>query len=333
MKNLGKSEDIQDTSAALEGGGQSLFLSIPDSKTPWRLLELNYSNFFSHWYEGQQGRRSVVCAGGVDGKGFDTENCPICEHTLELYQEGKRLRDVEGKTDAGNRLKDRANNIRGKFTAVLKVIRGQYVLIKDAKGRKVTEADFELDPDNVDSTVEVGYLSLSEAQWLGLTGLINGEHSSFITDGADLGKHVLFTKKERRKGKTTKYTAVVWGAEEEEVEFPNIDIPNEIAEKNLDDFSTIDFDEVSKVAAFLTGQDSEDVEDDELVELEGDSEDLDESYLDDIEDDDDIDEKLDDPADFEDDIPDDPPKKPKSKSGSFVRPPSSSAKRSGRRRM
>ena len=287
-KSLGSAQDIQQTSASMESGGQSLFLSIPDAKTPWRLLGLDYVSFFTHWYGGVQGQRSVVCAGGVDGGGFATDDCPICEHVLELYQEGKRLRE-DGDEIKGNKLKNKANDLRGKASVVVKAIRGQYVLYKDPKtGKKVQEADFEIDDDNEDSNVEIGLLSLSQAQWDGLIGMINGENTSFITDGADLAKHVLFTKKERRKGKTTKFTAVVWGAEKEETDLPDIEIPKEVAEVDLDELAVIDTDEVQKVADFLNGQSSEDVDDDEEVETiddDSDDDDVDDSYLDDVDDD------------------------------------------------
>jgi len=339
-KSLGKTEDIQQTSASMESGGQSLYLSIPDSKTPWYLLGLEYTSFFSHWYEGPQGRRSVVCAGGVEGGGFATDDCEICEHTLELYQEGKRLREEENEQAAGNKLKNRANDIRGKGAVVLKAIRGQYVLIKDKNGKKHQEADFELDPDNEDSNVDVGLLSLSEAQWEGLTGMINGEHTPFIKDGKQLATRVLFTKKERRKGKTTKYTAVVWGAEKEETDMPEVEISKELDELDLDELGVIDVDEVTKVAAYLTGQDSEDVDDDEEVELEDDSEDEpDDSYLDDVEDDEEPgDDETPADDDFEDDIPweeeeeaEDPPKRTTGKPASTSKKGAGTGAASGKR--
>ena len=303
-KNLGNAEDVKKTTDSMEQSGSNLYLPIPDAKTPWYLLGLEYIDFFSHWYDGPTGVRSVVCAGGSDGGGFDTENCGICAYALELYQEAKRLRD-EGNTALADKLKDKANRIRGKGSVVLKVIRGQYILVRDEKtGKKRREADFQLNSEDEDSSVEVGLLSLSEAQWKGLKGLVNGENTPFITSGDDLGKRVLYTKKERRKGNKSKYTAVVWGAEEEETEMPDIEIPEELANLDLDSLAVIYFDEVSKVTAYLTGQNSEEPEEDEEVELEEDSpeeEEPDDSYLDDMEDDDESEEE--DSDDFEDDIP------------------------------
>lgn len=348
-KSLGNLDDIQSTSTAMESGGQNLFLKIPDAKTPWFLLGIEYADFCLHWYEGPQGRRSVVCAGGIDGKGFSPDKCPICEHVLGLYQEGKRLRERGGDGDQalGDKLKNRANDLRGKATVILKAIRGQYVLIKDSKGRKTQEADFELASDDSDSNVDVGFLSLSEAQWSGLTALIKGEHTEFIANGVDLCKRILFTRKEKRKGRTTKYTAVVWGAEADEIEAPDIEIPKEVDEKDLDDFAVVDTAELDKVVAFLSGQGSEVLDDDEEVALDEDSDDseLTDSYLDDVEDDASGD------ADFEDDLPweDDQeaskthepvlrrgPKKPEVRGFERKRPPvrkAEAVKRSGKRRL
>lgn len=309
-RNLGNVEDVKKTKASMEQQGSNMYLSIPDTKTPWYLLGLDYIDFFCHWYDGPQGgTRAVVCAGGSEGSGFDTENCPICAYVLELYQEAKRLREEEQDEARAKVLKDKANRLRGKPQIVLKAIRGQYLLVKDEKtGKKVREAYFQLDPEDEDSSVAVGLLSLSEAQWSGLTGMINGEATPFITSGDDLGNRVLFTKKERRSGKKTKYTAVVWGAESEETEMPEVEIPEELANLNLDSLGEIDHEEVSKVAAYLSGQSLEVPEEDEEVEMEDDSSEEDEpddSYLDDMEDDEEEaseEEDLDE-DDFEDDIP------------------------------
>lgn len=286
-KSLAKQEDIKNTSASMESGGQNYFLSIPDAKTPWFLLGLEYTSFFTHWYESSQGgRRSVVCAGGPEGGGFAVDECGLCQHVLDLFQEGKALRE-DGSEDAGNSLKKKANGLKAKGQVVLKAVRGNLVLIKNPKtGEKYYEADFDLDDE--DSNAQIGLLSLSQAQWDGLIGLINGENTPFIRDGEDLGKRVLYTKKVSKKGKSTnsKYTQVVWSADEEESELPDIEIPEEIANLDLDDYGKIDEEELKKVLDYVTGEASEEVGDDEEVELESDSDDDDEpdnDYLDDVE--------------------------------------------------
>lgn len=337
-KSLANTDDRQQTSASMESGGQSLFLSIPDTITPWYLLGLEYTSFFTHWYDGPQGKRTVVCAGGPEGGGFATDECAICNHVLELYQEGKRLRE-DGDDATGNKLKSKANDLRGKPQVILKAIRGQQVLIKGKDGIKRREPDFDMEDE--DSNADIGLLCLSQAQWDGLIGLINGEHTPFIKSGEDLGNRVLYTKKEKRKGKSTKYTAVVWSADAEESELPEVELPPELAELDLDELGKIDEEEVEKVAAFLTGESEEDPDDDEEVALEDDSEEEpDNDYLDDIENDEDgyAEEGDDDSSSFEDDLPFDeseleesaeeepePPKKPVPKKTAPKKPVSKKA--------
>ena len=332
-RNLGNAEDIQKTNDSMESYSGRSFLSIPDSKTPWYLISLDYVQYYSHWYDAGEGRRSIICAGGPGSRGWSPDNCPICAYVQQLYQEGKRLRD-EGKIAAADRVKDQANSLRGRFQVVFKVIRGQYALVKDPKtGKKRREADFDMDSE--DSSVEVGLLSMSQSQWDSFYGLTSDTDYPFITHPTHLGKHVLFTKKERRKGRNSKYTQVVWGAEEEESDLPDVEIPSELLDLDLDELGKINIEEVEKVAEFLSGQQSEQPAEDEDVELEDDdleedSEDEpDDGYLDDVEGDDSDEDEED---DFEDDIPegfeDDAP--PKKRSVSRSTKPS---KRSGKTRM
>jgi hypothetical protein len=321
-QSLGNAEDVKRTRDAAESGGESRFLKIPDAKTPWYLLGLEYASYFSHWVEIGGMRRPVVCAGGLEGKGFATDECPICAHTLDLYNEAKEL-ESEGDKDAAGKVRQKANDIRAKLNVVMKAAKGQYVLIKTKTGKKRV-ADWDM--EDSDSNVEVGLLNLSNAQWEGLTGMIGGEDTPFIESGEDLAKRVLWTKKESRKGKTGgKYSAVVWGAEEEEIDFPEeVEVDDELKEIDLDEFAKVNDEDIQKVMKFLTGEDSEDVDDDEEVDLEDDSDDseidLDEDDEEDeapvkkktrkpaakkpikkvVEDDEDDEDPLD---DFEDDIP------------------------------
>lgn len=340
-KSLTNREDVESTSKAAEGGHASPFLSIPDTRTPWYLLGLDYADSFVHWVDTDQGRRAVRCGGGVEGEGFKPDKCPICEYMLELYQDAKALR-ADGEEAKADKLKNRANSLRGKLQVVMKAIRGQYALIKNAKtGKKSRVADWDTEDD--DSNVEVGLLSLSKAQWEGLVGMINGEDTPFITEPEDLANRVLYTNKERRKGSSgMKYSAVVWGAEEEESDMPDVEIPKEVEEINLDDFCEIDTDELASVYTLLTGETVEEPDDDEEVELEDDSDDsdVDEDYLDDVE--------SDDEEEFEDDVPYDedeeeeeppkkaPAKKPAAKKTTAKKPTTAKkapAKKSGKTRL
>ena len=315
MKSLSNEKDVQGTRKAMEQA-QSRFVGIPDQKTPWYFLNLDYADGYVHWYDVGSGARRVVCAGGLEGKGFATDDCPICAYVLELYQEAKRLKDEEGDEAKAKQLKDRANRLRAKAEVQFKVARGQRTLFKTKTGKKWI-ADWDMEDE--DSTAGIGVVSFSEAQFEGLTGMIKGDDTPFITCGDDLGNRVLWTKKERRKGKTGgKYSAVVWDADEEETDMPEIEVDSELLEMDLTENFGIDEEEVEKVYGLLSGQEIEDPEEDEAVELEDDSKEEPENVdLDDLADDDDPDSEEeaedDKKAEFEDDlIEDDPPPKKKS---------------------
>lgn len=335
MKSLRNQEDIQSTQKSVEQA-PSWFLNIPDQKTPWYFISLDYADGFVHWYDAAGSSRRVVCAGGVEGKGFATDTCPICAHVLELYQEAKRLLE-EGDESRSKQLKDRANRMRAKQEVHFKVIRGQRTLLKTKTGKEWV-ADFDVSDE--DSTSGVGVISMSEAQFKGLIGLINGNGTEFIESGDDLGNRVLWTSKESRKGKTGgKYSAVVWSADEHTSEMPDVEIPQELLDMDLGSDFTIDSEEVEKVYSLVSGQAIESPEDDEDVDLDTDSEDLvEDSDLDDLDDDEDPDDD-----DFDDDLPegfDDEEEEPKSKSSPArpapkapVRKSQPPARKSGRARL
>ena len=267
MKSLSKEEDIQSTRKAMEQE-PSWYLSIPDKKTPWYFINLDYADGFVHWYDSGGLARRVVCAGGLDGKGFATDDCSLCAYVLELYQEAKRLKE-DGQTARATQMKDRANRLHGKAEVQFKVIRGQRTLMKTKDGKEWI-ADWDMEEE--DSTAGTGIISMSEAQFDGFTGMIKGEHSTFIESGDDLGTRVMWTAKERRKRKGGgKYNAVVWSADEEESEIPDVVIEEELLEMDLGKNFVVDFDEVDKVYELVSGQQIEEPDEEEQVELEDDS--------------------------------------------------------------
>jgi len=280
----------------------SWFLNIPDAKTPWYLLSLDYADGYVHWYDvGGNGRR-IVCAGGLEGKGFATNECPICAYVLDLYQEAKRLEE-EGDSAKAKALKDRANRLHAKPEVQFKAIRGQRTLLKTKTGKEWV-ADFDMGEE--DSTAGVGIISMSESQFSGLTGMINGDGTDFIKNGDDLGKRVLWTAKEKRKGKTSSYSAVVWSADATESDMPEVDIPKELLEMDLAESFVIETEEIEKVFSLISGQEVETPAADDAVAMETNSEkEPDDADLDDLAEDED-------PAaddDFEDDLPDEKPAK------------------------
>jgi hypothetical protein len=300
MKSLGRDDDVKSSQKAMEQDS-NFFISIPDAKTPWYLHSLDYAEGFVHWYDIGSGPRRTVCGGGIEHKGFATDDCPICAHVLSLYQEAKELMEEGGAKNEtmAKKLKDRAFRIKGKYEVQFKAIRGQRTLIKTTHGGKVEkhyEADFGIEDE--DNTVAVGIISLSEPQYSALLHLIKGPDTPFIQTGTDLGKRVLWTQKVKRKGKVSKYSVVEWTANEEEDERPEIEIPEELNELDLEKNFEIDMEELEKIANSLSGQEPDEVEEDEEVELEDDSDDEPENAdLDDLPEDDD--ESVDDDEEYE----------------------------------
>jgi hypothetical protein len=236
----------------------------------------------------------------LEGKGFATDTCPICAYVLELYQEAKRLKE-EGEEAKSKQVKSRANDLHANAEVQFKSIRGQRTLLKTKTGKEWI-ADWDVEDE--DSTVDVGIISLSEAQFLGLKGLIKGEDTQFIQLGDDLNKRVLWTSKERRKGKSgRKYSAVVWDADEAESDMPEMEVDQELLDMDLRENFVIDEEEVEKVYALVSGQEIEEIAEDEEVALEDDSEEVPENAdLDDLPEDGDPDEGVTE-EEFEDDLP------------------------------
>jgi hypothetical protein len=299
MKSLSREEDVQSTVKAMEQA-PSYFISIPDKKTPWYFINLDFADGFVHWYKAGGQPRRVVCSGGLEGKGFATSTCPLCIYVLELYQEAKRL-DEEGEKAKAKQVRTRANDLHAKGEVQLKAIRGQRTLLKTKTGKEWI-ADWDVEDE--DSTVDVGIVSLSEAQFLGLKGMVKGDNTPFILVGDDLNKRVLWTSKEHRKGRSGgKYSQVVWDADKEESDMPEMEVDQELLDIDLRDNFVIDEEEVEKVFALVSGQEIEEVAEDEQVALEGDSEEVPENAeLDDLPDDGDPDENAKE-EEFKDDLP------------------------------
>lgn len=332
QRSLTSQEDVAASRKAAEQREGRHYLKIPDGRTPWYILSADFVDGFSHFVDMPSGMtRVVTCAGDPEtDHGFAPDDCGICELMLSKYQKAKKLGDEKGKA-----LKDEGNSLRASYQAKFVAIRGERILERSSSGKKRWSYSFEVPSGDSDeeSTVEVGVLSLSQAQYKGLTDMIHDEEMPWIKDGSDLTNRVLWTKKVSKKGRRSNYKEVEWSAEKKESDAPEVEIPDDI------DFSTefeVDTDEINEVIALLTGQkvsdkvaddeevevEDEDAEDDEEefdedeadeveVDMADDSEDVDDGYLDDVEDDeeyeeyeeeDEEEEESDDEEDEEDDL-------------------------------
>ena len=210
----------------------------------------------------------TVCSGGYDSHGFAPDDCKICAHVAGLYDYAKEL-EADGEEAKAKEVRAQANDLHASIEFKFKAIRGNRILERrkiNGELKKVWVADW--DPETEDSNVEAGFMSLSKAQYEGLTDMAKDkEKYPLIKTGADLGKRVLWTAKEGRQGKTRKYKAVVWTADKKESPMPELEIPEDVMDANMDEDFEVNFEEIDKVVAKLEGDDSEEVEADEAVEM------------------------------------------------------------------
>jgi len=319
VRNLGNAQDVKSSQEAVSDQSGQSFLKIPDKRTPFYLLDLEYQDGFAHWVDLPNGRKiRVVCAGGADGGGFDPDNCEICAHVMNLYKQGKELRD-DGQDVSADKLKKIANNMRGKYEAHFLAVRGEREIVKEG-GKKKVSANFDIDDKDVD--VEIGILGLSHSQFTKLTGLIGDDNVPHVSTGLDLGNRVIWSTKEKKAGKNKDqtFTEVNWSADAKKTHAPELEYDAESEELDITNDFDIDEEIIAKVYAQLIGDEAE-----EEVEVETDSEDVDDDFLEDeteadiVDDDDDDDEEdilddvetdEDDEAEFDDDpLPEPTPKK------------------------
>lgn len=304
MKSLGSKDDVTASRDAVQESEGRTYLGIPDSRTPWYILSLDYVDGFNHWVNIPGGRREkVVCMGDpVEDGDWAPDDCLICARRLEMYD---MVKELTGK--AATDLKKEANDMRAKHEVHLIAIRGVRILTKDAKGQKRYVADFDLEDE--ESTTEVGVMTLTHAQWVSLTDLVDDENIEHIKDGEDLANRILWTEK-KKKNKKNRFKEVFWTAEkrksEPPCELPDLDISEDFEQ---------DAEKTQKVYDLLINSDNEGVGEDEEVDMEEDSydEDIDDDYLADVEDevdeesyeDDEIEEEPEEVEheEFEDDIP------------------------------
>jgi hypothetical protein len=299
MKSLQSKDDVRQSQTATESGGKSNRLPIPDQKTPWYLLSLDYADGFVHYVKTADDRTMrAVCGGGPDAGGLATDDCPVCDTVMRVYKEGKRLRGLDD-SDAkkrGEELKNIGNRNRGKYEAHFLAIRG---VRRKYPGKKEWVADFELpddDEEQEENPVAVGVLSLTHNQFNRLVSTIDDDNFSFIKGGEDLVNRILWSHKEKKSGN---FKEVFWTPDPHQSDAP--EVPSEMLDE-LDisaDFE-IDLDRLEQ-AAELVAAEAFGEEDDEEEEIDAGVVELSDDELDDEDPSDD--EDVDPADDFEDDIP------------------------------
>lgn len=196
MPSVENDEVLDETNSGFNSKGGGKNIKIPEGKTPIYILESDYHDGYVHYVRGPDGKpMRVVCAGGIEGKGFKPDNCKICKETLELYQQAKAL-EADGDKHGAADLRKKAGNIRASYNAEFIVVVGEMMLVRGKDGKKVKVPDFEND------SVKVGVLTMTEKQYKDFTGLRNNEIYPFIKTGKDLTNRVFVLDKQKRDGKS-----------------------------------------------------------------------------------------------------------------------------------
>ena len=273
----------------------SKFLKNPETEAPIFFLDTKYESGYVHYVKLPDGGFKVVaCGGGEEGKGFAPEKCPICALVLTMYQEARALTAKGNKKGAD--LKARANKLRGSFSARFIVAMGEMLTIKE-NGQKVKVPDFD--------EAKVGILPMSQATFNAFCALATNGELPYIKSGKDLMSRVSIISKVKKANSEFSNIKIV--PQENESEAPGVTW-------NVEDFDLasdfiIDMPELQKIYAALTNTapKKEEVayedEDDDLLDDEDEIDSDEES--DDLEDEDMDDSFLDDEGkvDLENDIP------------------------------
>lgn len=258
-KELTNEQDVQATKKSFSGDSKILKFD-ENSKTPIYILSSDYEEGFVHWIDTPDNRRMrVVCGGGVDGKGFDPDNCRICNYLVEGYREARGLEGEDKKS--ADTLRKSLNRMRANYCAELLAVKGELLKIKDkVTGKKTLSADFD--------DYEVGILALTETQFNALIGLKDSDAYPYIKTYADLVNRVIILDKRRRdqSGKDAKYATVEFQPLKAKSDPPDVEFDADDFDR-CEDF-VVDEERIEKAFALLSGEEDYDEDVDEGVEYE-----------------------------------------------------------------
>lgn len=191
-KKLTRDDDVQASNESFENeGGGGRILKIGEGKTPVYLLSDDYADGYVHWTTlPDGGRKRLVCLGGLEGKGWAPDNCPLCQMTASIYKKAKAA-EGQGNKDLAETIRRRASGMRAKYEAHFLAVKGE--MVKEKRGdKKVFVPDFE------EGTV--GLLSMTKQQFEQFTGLRSNPEYPFMKGSQDLVNRVFVLDKAKREG-------------------------------------------------------------------------------------------------------------------------------------
>lgn len=257
-KSLDNDDDVENSlESSKNERSDGHFLRLKEGKHALYFLSNDYAEGYVHWVSTPEGARRVVCSGGLDGKGWAADTCPICAEVANLFKKAKKHEDSHGKDNAvTNKLRKRARNFRAKYEAHFLAAAGTFIRVKQGT-EKIWEPDFD--------DAKVGILSLSREQYENFTALRNSEQYPFMKGGADLTNRVIVYDKAKRDDST--FATVEFKPAKKPSDPPDVEYDE--SEFDLEEAFVIDEEEVEKMSIVIT---SPSVDDDADYEDEDDEE-------------------------------------------------------------
>jgi len=243
-KKLTNDDDVQQSNESFENEGGRI-LKIPEGKTPVYLLSDDYADGYVHWVNLPDGTRThLICAGGLEGKGWAVDSCPVCGRVASLY---KMAKAIEGKDkERADVIRKRAGSMRAKYEAHFLAAKGE--MVKEKRGdKKVSVPDFE---EGV-----VGILSMTKQQFESFTGLRSDPNYPFMKGPADLVNRVFVLDKEKREGST--FATTIFHPSKNQSDAPDVEYEADDFDDLEADFE-IDTDALADAAELLAATEDED---------------------------------------------------------------------------
>ena len=246
MRSLLNQEDLDQTKADSDSGNSSSrIVKLDSGKNALWFLSPVYDYGYVHWINFDSGQTRVfVCAGDKDGKGWQPDECMLCEYVRGMYGEARETgnkREAEG-------IKIHASKARAKFEASFIVAKGEVVRQKVKSGGKakvISVPAFDSDE------LEIGILRLSKAQFDTFTGLLDSDKFPHIGSLEDLmNRPFIFDK--RRHDKKDQYETVKCIPWPRKMEMPE-DIEWDADDFDLSALYTVDTGKIEDAASELTG--------------------------------------------------------------------------------
>jgi len=258
MANLNNDSDVKNTRS--QGEGNSSFLKLEEGHNFILILEPEYSEGYTHWVTAGGEAYKRTCSGGLEYRGWDPDNCPLCALALEQYELKKEAKE-NGDKKLAEEYNEKGNDLRSGYFAYFKAVKfGVITERKKLKGKdktvKVSVPDFE--------EIKVGKLRLTYSQINKLFELVGDDECEEISEGQDLLEYVVdFVKLKEGNKRYAEVKQVKIFGETEEIEIGETELPDV---SNIKDFP--EEEDLEDIAAIYRNANDESEEDDEYYEEE-----------------------------------------------------------------